>query len=198
MCRYGGPESPGFIWPFVLMYGGVGQFLAGVWSVAARDVLASVVHLMWGSFWIALGVLCALMSTSTIPTKGPYAVNPALGIWMCTLAFITLMCAVASLVRDLVLSVTLALLGVGSIFGAIGWFTGSRAVVEVAAYFWIVSVFTALWRVAGYFASEALPDRVKPGQNPLLPMVLIPRGLKAMHARGYKDGFSEPGVLHGN
>ena len=37
--------------------GGLAQFLAGMWAYKARDGVATAIHGMWGSFWMAYGVL---------------------------------------------------------------------------------------------------------------------------------------------
>lgn len=62
ICRWwGGPDSPTIFFPFVGLWGGLAQFIAGIYGFAARDVLVSVVNTMWGSFWMAVGVLYAFV-----------------------------------------------------------------------------------------------------------------------------------------
>ena len=52
---YGTGGTPLVLYPFVLTAGGLAQFLAGMWSYRARDGLATAVHGIWGSFWLAFG-----------------------------------------------------------------------------------------------------------------------------------------------
>jgi len=54
---YGGAKTDGELWPFAAMFGGVAQFLAGMWAYRVRDTIATAMHGMWGSFWIAWGIL---------------------------------------------------------------------------------------------------------------------------------------------
>lgn len=54
---WGTNASPTTFFPFVGVFGGLAQFIAGLYGFAARDTLVTVVNTMWGSFWIALGIL---------------------------------------------------------------------------------------------------------------------------------------------
>src|SRR3954453_7516583 len=53
---YGNTKSPTLLFPFAAAFGGVAQFIAGMWAYRARDGLATAMHGMWGSFWMAYGV----------------------------------------------------------------------------------------------------------------------------------------------
>src|SRR5437588_5158522 len=94
--------SPLYLAPFAAIFGGVAQFLAGMWAYRARDALATAMHGMWGSFWIAYGILNVLVITHVLPpdTKGLTA-NPSLGFWFVMLCMITLMGAIASMGENL-------------------------------------------------------------------------------------------------
>src|SRR5581483_12338192 len=43
--------------PFAAIFGGLAQFLAGMWAFKARDGVATAVHGMWGAFWMAFGLI---------------------------------------------------------------------------------------------------------------------------------------------
>lgn len=58
---WGTPESPTIFFPFVGMFGGLAQFIAGLYGFKARDTLVTVINTMWGSFWIAIGILYAFV-----------------------------------------------------------------------------------------------------------------------------------------
>jgi len=38
---------------------GLAQFIAGIKGFEARDTLVTVINTMWGSFWLAIGILYA-------------------------------------------------------------------------------------------------------------------------------------------
>jgi uncharacterized protein len=43
------------------LFGGLAQFIAGLYGFKARDTLVTVINTMWGSFWIAIGILYAFV-----------------------------------------------------------------------------------------------------------------------------------------
>ena len=52
---WGRTDSQSIFWPFVAVTG-LGQFIAGFYGFSARDNLACVIHVTWGSFFIAYGI----------------------------------------------------------------------------------------------------------------------------------------------
>ena len=58
---WGNPTSPTIFFPFVAFWGGLAQFIAGLYAFHARDVLANVIHCLWGSFWMSIGLLYLLV-----------------------------------------------------------------------------------------------------------------------------------------
>ena len=66
---------------------GLAQFLAGMWAFKARDGLATAMHGMWGSFWMAYGILEMIFTVGkTTPPSGAW---PEIGFWFVVLAAIT-------------------------------------------------------------------------------------------------------------
>jgi len=134
--------TPLVLAPFALTFGGIGQFLAGMWSYRARDVLATAMHTMWGSFWIAYGILFILMAAGTIPTPAPWYHSAGFGYWFFALAIVTASGAVASLAESIGLFAVLATLAAGSgilagalIDGSHGWATVAGWVLVFSAGF---------------------------------------------------------------
>src|SRR5437868_3772238 len=89
--------TPLVLAPFAAVFGGIAQFLAGMWAYRARDGLATAMHGMWGSFWIAYGILNVLLATKTLPAPTPAYHFPELGFWFFALAAITASGAFAAL-----------------------------------------------------------------------------------------------------
>jgi succinate-acetate transporter protein len=58
---WGDASSPTIFFPFVAFWGGLAQFIAGLYGYPARDVLVTVVHVLWGSFWMSIGFLYLLV-----------------------------------------------------------------------------------------------------------------------------------------
>jgi succinate-acetate transporter protein len=58
---WGNSASPTIYFPFVGIFGGLVQIIAGIHGFQARDTLVTVVNTMWGSFWLSIGVLYAFV-----------------------------------------------------------------------------------------------------------------------------------------
>src|SRR5919199_1701985 len=77
---YGTPETPLFLFPFAAFFGGLAQFLAGMWSYRARDAIATAMHGMWGAFWMGWGLYQLLAALGTLPpVTAPQ--DTAFGFW---------------------------------------------------------------------------------------------------------------------
>ena len=121
---YGTSKTGIYLFPFAAIFGGVAQFLAAMWSYKARDGLATAMHGMWGSFWMAYGILWAMIATHAIPA--PVGVwFPALGFWFIVLAAITWMGAFAAFAENLGLVCTLVALAAGSSLLAAAYLSGA-------------------------------------------------------------------------
>lgn len=121
---YGSSETALYLAPFAAAFGGIGQFAAGMFAYRARDGLATAMHGMWGSFWIAFGILHILGAAGALTLDGS-VFHDALGYWFIALAAITLCGTLAALGENLGLVVVLGSLAAGAALLAIGYLTGS-------------------------------------------------------------------------
>jgi succinate-acetate transporter protein len=143
---YGGAKTNGELWPFALTFGGVAQFMAGMWSYRVRDTIATAMHGMWGSFWIAFGIFNLLVMYGKIPDHPAGSVSdPAFAMWFWTLGAITAAGALASLAESLGVFSVLATLAAGSILFAIGLSAGSVGWVKVAGWLFVASAILAYY-----------------------------------------------------
>ncbi len=182
---YGGPRTPQYLFPFAAMFGGLAQFLAGMWAVKARDGLASAMHGTWGAFWLAYGILYLLFALGVLPE--PRGAFPALAFWFVILAAVTWAGAAASLATNAGLVSVLTLLAAGSTIMAIATFTASDALRVISGYVFMVSA------VAAWYTATALMLEETFGRS------VLPLG-KTEHAErrtGFALGLGEPGVAHG-
>jgi uncharacterized protein len=157
---YGNDHSGEFLFPFAATFGGMAQFMAAMWSYRARDALATAMFGMFGSFWIAYGILNLLAATGalTLPT-GDFK---ELAFWFFTIAAITASGAVAALARSVSLTAILvavavgeALLGVGEYVGGTGWIHSGAWVLVAAA---ILAFYTATAELFAFsFGRTILP-----------------------------------------
>lgn len=185
---YGTSETPVYLVPFTAFFGGLAQFLAGMWAYRARDGIATAMHGMWGSFWMGLGVLEILTVGGVIPpNEGAF---PALGFWFIALAWITLMGAIAAMAENVALAVVLHTLWIGSALAAIAELLGippGEGIHTIAGYVFIASAIAA-WYTASALMFEGVFGRA-----------VLPVGMtkKAQQAPAVAPGAGEPGVKHG-
>lgn len=175
-----------YLFPFVGIFGGLAQLLAGMWAYKARDGLATAVHGTWGSFWIAYGVLYAFVAAGKInlPASG---LSAPLGYWFIVLAVITLAATVAAVGENGGLFMVLAWLTAGSIAAAIANLVGSDKWLVLGGWLLIVSAAAAFYTASGMMINASLGRTV-------LPLYDFPRQRQAPKANA---GIGEPGVQHG-
>jgi succinate-acetate transporter protein len=188
---YGTPLSGIYLFPFAAVFGGVAQFAAGMWSFRARDGMASAVHGMWGSFWIAYGILWLLVAVGDIHV--PALKFPALAFWFFPLAAITFSAAVASLGQNLGVTSTLVSLGGGSGCLAIGYLIGSHAWLVTGGWILFASSICAFYTASAMMWKSSFGRVVLPLGEPKAE-ANIP-GRMYTHPIEYRQG--EPGVRQG-
>lgn len=188
---YGSSTTPDFLFPFAALVGGLAQFLAGMWSYRARDVLATAMHGTWGAFWMGYGVLWALFATGTL--HEPAGRFSGLGIWFLALALITASGAVASLAKSVGLFGLLATLTGGSALAAVGYLADSSTTLTVAGYILIASALIAWYEASAMLWADAF-------RRVILPLGTYSReenipGQTPMSVVEWARG--EPGIRHG-
>jgi succinate-acetate transporter protein len=143
---YGGATANFTLWPFAAVFGGIAQFMAGMWSFRVRDTIATAMHGMWGSFWIAFGILNVLQMWHKLPAAPAGSVSdPQFAMWFYTLAAITLAGAIAALGENLALFGVLATLATGSALFAVGLSVGGTGWVKVAGWVLVASAILAYY-----------------------------------------------------
>jgi succinate-acetate transporter protein len=149
-----------FLFPFAATFGGLAQFLAGMWAFRARDGLATAMHGMWGAFWMAFGILQLLGATGTITI--PTGVFPELGYWFLVLAVITGFGMIAALGENLGITSVLAALTVGSALLAIHYLVGGTGWEHSAGWVLIASAILAWYTASAMMLASAFGRTILP------------------------------------
>ncbi len=181
---FGTDETTLYFVPFAALFGGLAQFLAGMWAFKARDGVATAVHGMWGSFWMAFGVLALIYGRAAGGGMG--AMFPSLGYWFIVLAAITWVCMVAASAESMAMAVTCAFLAAGSTISAVGLLSGSNGLIELAGYLFVGCA------LAAWYSGSALMLREAFGRE----VWTIGRSRRMMRTPAMMVG-PEPGVIHG-
>jgi len=188
---YGTDASGEFLFPFAAMFGGLAQFLAGMWAFKARDGIATAMHGMWGSFWLAYGILNLLVAVGVYAL--PAGTFPELGFWFIALAVITALGALAAVAESLGLTTVLTTLAVGAGFLALHYLTGAGWWETAGGWILIASAVAATY-TAGAMMLEAAWGRVvlplgKTDRDANVPGARVTRPIQFEH--------QEPGVRMG-
>jgi uncharacterized protein len=133
---------------FVLLFAGVGQLAAGLWSYRARDAVAASIHGAWGAFFTGLGIywLIATVGTVLLPPLG--AMNQPIGQWFIYMAVITWTTAFAALARGPGLFASHAVLGAAAVIAAVAFITGSAPWQHGAGWVFVAAAVLAIYQGA--------------------------------------------------
>jgi uncharacterized protein len=159
---WGTASSPLALAPFAAMFGGLAQFMAGMWAYRARDAIATLAHGTWGSFWLAYLILNILVGAHVVAQPTPWFHNPEVGFWFFALAITTGIAAVAALAESLGLVAVLSTLATGSGVLAGAFIYGSHGWAEVAGWLLVFSAGLAWYMVAAMLLAHAFGRTVLP------------------------------------
>jgi succinate-acetate transporter protein len=182
---YGDAHSPIYLAPFAMMFGGLAQFLAGMWAFRARDGVATAMHGMWGAFWIAYGILQLMFVSGRVAE--PHGQFVELGYWFVILAAITWSGAYAAAAENKGLVAVLTFLAAGSTTAAIGELAGTEWLMILSGYLFMISAVCAWYAATALMVNEAQGREVlKVGKS---------RHMQSMPPIAI--GVGEPGVIRG-
>lgn len=190
---YGDNTTPMVLFPFVAVFGGIAQFLAGMWSYRARDGLATAMHGMWGSFWIAYGIYFLLAATNVLPSPtSSHTAQVGFGYWFIVLAAISWAGTAAAVAENIGLTLVLLTLAAGSTLLAIGWVASLGFLVPIGG---IVLVASA---VIAFYTATAMMLQGTTGRT-VLPVgrAHVPDKPGAVPTQPIQYEFGEPGVKLG-
>ncbi len=182
---YGTANSPIYLAPFVLMFGGLAQFLAGMWAFRARDGIATAMHGMWGAFWIAYGILQLMfISGRVVQPTGQFS---ELGYWFCILAVITWSGAYAAAAENRGLVLVLSFLAAGSTTTAIGELAGMEWLMVLSGYLFMIAAVCAWYVATALMVNEAQGREV----------MKVGKSRHVLSMPPISIGTGEPGVIRG-
>lgn len=190
----GGADSPSLLFPFAMIFGGLAQLLAGMWAYRARDGVATAMHGMWGSFWLAYGALQILNLSHAVSVPAVGEASSELALWFWVLAAITAAGTIAAAGESLGLTFVLATLAVGSGFAAGSWMNGNAGLMHVAGWVLVGSAGLAFYTASAMMIAGAWGRTVLPLGKPRGRRRNVP-GEPFMEPIQFQYG--EPGVRQG-
>jgi succinate-acetate transporter protein len=189
---YGNPTSPAYLFEFAAFFGGLAQFLAGMWAYRARDAVATAMHGMWGAFWMAYGLLQLLLAVGVLETGA--TLDTALGYWFIALCAITFSGMLGALSEgNGAVSAVLGTLAAGSGVAAVAFLSSSTTTQHWAGWIFVISAVLA-WYTATAMMLKASAGRI------VLPLFKTGRESNVpggMPTRAIQLDWGEPGVKMG-
>jgi succinate-acetate transporter protein len=179
---YGGATAANYLFPFAAFFGGLAQFMAGMFAYKARDALATAMHGMWGSFWMAYGLLNLLFVVGVLaPPSGAFV---ELGYWFIALAITTWIGAWAATASSGVLAAVLGFLAAGSTATAIADLIGNTGWSVLGGYLFLIAAVLAWYTGSALLAASSFGREVLPLFQPA----------SAKQTPAVSAGIGEPGV----
>lgn len=150
------------LFPFILVFAGIGQLGAALWSYHARDAVAASIHGAWAGFWIGYGILWLLDATKTIvlPLFGT-GFEP-LGQWLMYMAVITWTTAFAALARGPGQFLSQATAGTAAAIAAAGLIGGMEGWLEVSGWIFVAASALFMYHAAAYMLNAMFGTVVFP------------------------------------
>lgn len=174
-----------YLFPFAMLFGGLAQFLAGMWAFRARDGVGTAVHGMWGAFWMAYGALTLIFAIGKIPV--PVGAWPELGFWFIVLAAITWVTVAAATAQNGALVTLLTFLAAGSTTAAIGELTGLGWLMILTGWLFIIAAVVAWYTASALMLEEAFGHEI----------LSLGKSRQMKHMPSVSTGIGEPGVIRG-
>jgi succinate-acetate transporter protein len=145
-----------------LAYGGIAQFVAGIWEFRTGNTFGATAFCSYGAFWISFFVLVQL-DVAKIPAG---EVNSALGLYLWTWGIFTAYMFVASLRTTGAVALVFLLLAITFVVLGIGNAGGSSGTIHLGGYIGLVTA------VAAWYASFAVVTNATWGRTvlPVFPL----------------------------
>ena len=159
--------APDIIWVgLALFYGGLAQFMAGMWEFKNRNTFGATAFSTYGAFWLSLATFILLVLFGRVDPKA-VNVDQALGWFLLAFAiFNTYMLAWSSRVNLAVFGVFLTL-EVTEILLFVGFLTANTGLVQIGGYVGVVTAAVAWYTSAAGVVNSMSPTPVLPVGNPL-------------------------------
>ena len=160
-------NATGDAWvPYALAYGGIAQFLAGMWEFRNKNVFGATAFSTYGAFWIGLFFYVRLVAP-TAPLKTAFVSHDVAWILLAFAIFNTYMLLLSAQVNLAVFAVFLTL-EITEIVLFLGNFANSLGTVQFGGYVGIVTALVA-WYASFAILSNDMAGRIKlPTGDPLV------------------------------
>jgi succinate-acetate transporter protein len=142
-------ESIGMVLPVGLLYGGLAQFLAGMWEMKKNNTFGFTAFSSFGAFWMALGLMIILENTGVVEPVPKNGLSVFLGAWGLFTAYMF----IGTLKISRALQVVFGSLTI--LFFLLAWGEHNETVMKVAGWEGILCAASALYASAALVINES-------------------------------------------
>ena len=127
-----------------LPYGGLAQFIAGMWAFKRGNTFAATAFTSYGAFWFSYFLLVQYFAPA-VAKSDPSAVGPIVGLYLFAWGLLTAYLFVASLAGTTAIKVVFILLTLTFLILAFGTWSGSSGLSKVGGFVGIATAIAALY-----------------------------------------------------
>ena len=149
-------ESIGMVLPVGLFYGGLAQFLAGMWEMKKDNTFGFTAFSSFGAFWMALAIMVILEDTEVV---APVPKN-GLTVFLCAWGLFTGYMTIGTLKLSRALQTVFASLTI--LFFLLAWGEHNETVMKIAGWEGIFCALSALYASAALVINETWGGYVLP------------------------------------
>lgn len=149
-------ESIGMVLPVGLLYGGLAQFLAGMWEMKKNNTFGFTAFSSFGAFWMALGIMIILENTEVVEPVPKNGLSVFLGAWGLFTAYMF----IGTLKISRALQVVFGTLTI--LFFLLAWGEHNETVMKIAGWEGILCAASALYASAALVINESWGRYVAP------------------------------------
>jgi hypothetical protein len=149
-------DSIGMVLPVGLFYGGLAQFMAGMWEMKKNNTFGFTAFSSFGAFWMALAVMIILKDAEVIAPVAKGGMSVFLGAWGLFTGYMT----IGTLKISRALQVVFATLTI--LFFLLAWGEHNETVMKVAGWEGIFCALSALYASAAQVINETWGEYLLP------------------------------------
>lgn len=128
------------VFGLALAYGGIGQFIAGIWEFAKGNTFGATAFVSYGAFWVSFWWLTGHSNLDKVPAGD---VGKGVGLFLLVWGIFTLYMTVGASKISIALLAVFALLTITFFLLAWGEFAGSDGIHKAGGYFGLATALAA-------------------------------------------------------
>jgi succinate-acetate transporter protein len=148
--------SIGMVLPVGLFYGGLAQFMAGMWEMKKNNTFGFTAFSSFGAFWMALAIMVILKDAEVIAPVPKEGMSVFLGAWGLFTAYMTI--GTVKISRALLVVFT----SLTILFFLLACGEHNETVMKIAGWEGIFCAFTALYASAAQVINETWGEYLLP------------------------------------